>query len=486
MSGGDSLSGLPKGWVRVRLDEIAEVRLGRQRSPKNHSGTQMRPYLRAANVDWSGLKLDDVKEMNFTDDEVAVYGLQKGDIVLSEASGSASEVGKPAIWSAEIADCCFQNTLIRVRSHGVDQNFLLHFLRGEAIRGAFVEHSRGVGIHHIGVARLAAWQIALPPLEEQRRIVAAVEVHLSHLEKANSILTNSRKKEKRLRRATLQSVRAEAVASGAPFRTIAEIADTSLGKMLDRRKNSGKQTLYLRNINVRWGSFDLTDVRTLPMSEGERAKFSVRAGDLLVCEGGEPGRCAIWPDGQSYMAFQKALHRVRPRGEASATWIAIMLEEAALSKRFDYLLTGTTIKHLPQEKLRSLRIPVPGSALQTELARRVFATDEAVSRLSAESEKTLARATALENSLRAEAFAGRLVSQDLSDEPATELLARIRAERKAADASGTRRRGARRAPAQLRRTSVTDDTAPEAPPPFATGLALATAVQPTLDLEIPS
>jgi len=79
------------------LDEIADVRLGRQRSPKNHTGSRMRPYLRAANVTWSGLELSDVKEMNFTEAESETYELRPGDVLVAEASGSASEVGKPAI-----------------------------------------------------------------------------------------------------------------------------------------------------------------------------------------------------------------------------------------------------------------------------------------------------------------------------------------------------------------------------------------------------
>jgi hypothetical protein len=173
--GTHGMTGLPPGWARVRLDEIAEVRLGRQRSPKNHAGSQMRPYLRAANVGWDGLKLDDVKRMNFTDEEADVYRLRLGDIVLSEASGSPGEVGKPALWNGEIEDCCFQNTLVRVRHYGVEPQFLLYLLRAEAARGAFVEYSRGVGIHHIGVARLASWPIRLPPLAEQRRIVEDLE-----------------------------------------------------------------------------------------------------------------------------------------------------------------------------------------------------------------------------------------------------------------------------------------------------------------------
>src|SRR5271166_7150191 len=127
------MSELPPGWVTARLDQVAEVRLGRQRSPKNHSGDRMRPYLRAANVTWSGLDLSDVKEMNFTDDESAVYELRAGDVLLTEASGSASEVGKPALWRDEIEGCCFQNTLLRVRSRAPLPEYLLNLLQSEAL-----------------------------------------------------------------------------------------------------------------------------------------------------------------------------------------------------------------------------------------------------------------------------------------------------------------------------------------------------------------
>lgn len=144
------MSDLPSGWTMARLTEIAEVRLGRQRSPKNHHGDQMRPYLRAANVTWNGLDLSDVNAMNFTDSEMDVYGLKPGDLVLSEASGSAGEVGKPALWSGEIPDCAFQNTLIRVRPREIEPRYLLHYFRAQALLGRFVPESRGVGINHLG------------------------------------------------------------------------------------------------------------------------------------------------------------------------------------------------------------------------------------------------------------------------------------------------------------------------------------------------
>src|SRR5688500_18949689 len=105
-------NGIPKSWVPTRLASIADVRLGRQRSPARAKGPHMRPYMRAANVTWHGIDVTDVKEMDFTPSEYETYGLRRDDILLGEASGSPDEVGKAAIWRDEFPGACFQNTLI--------------------------------------------------------------------------------------------------------------------------------------------------------------------------------------------------------------------------------------------------------------------------------------------------------------------------------------------------------------------------------------
>ena len=136
----------------------------------------MRNYLRAANVGWSGLLLDDVKQMNFTDDEMKTFRLEPGDLLLNEASGSAKEVGKPALWNGEIEDCAFQNTLLRVRPlPETDPRYLLHYFSYQAATGAFARGSRGVGINHLGREALSKWPVPLPPLDEQRRIAAILD-----------------------------------------------------------------------------------------------------------------------------------------------------------------------------------------------------------------------------------------------------------------------------------------------------------------------
>lgn len=187
-----------------RLADLAEVRLGRQRSPKNHSGPNMRPYLRAANVTWAGLDLADVKSMNFSPSEVSTYELVEGDVLLSEASGSADEVGKPAIWHGEIPGCCFQNTLIRVRARDALPEYLHKVFLRDALTGKFAQAAPGVGIHHLGSTRLSAWPIPIAPLDQQGRIVADVERQLSIAEAMTAEVDRAIRRSAALRRLILE------------------------------------------------------------------------------------------------------------------------------------------------------------------------------------------------------------------------------------------------------------------------------------------
>jgi type I restriction enzyme S subunit len=194
---------LPRGWTKVRLGSMAEVRLGRQRSPARSVGENMRPYMRAANVTWGGINTEDVKEMDFTPREFQVFALRRGDILLSEASGSPDEVGKPAIWNEQIPDCCFQNTLVRIRADQCLVPFLyLHFL-SDAVSGAFSRSSKGVGIHHLSAGTMEFWPMRIPPLAEQRRIVAHVEDSLTIVRAVQQAVETNRLRCARLRQSLL-------------------------------------------------------------------------------------------------------------------------------------------------------------------------------------------------------------------------------------------------------------------------------------------
>ena len=188
------------------LETVAEVQLGRQRSPQHHNGDRMRPYLRAANVKWHGLDLTDVASMNFSDKEMETYRLVSGDILVNEASGSASEVGKPVVFRGEIADCGFQNHLIRVRPRNrVTTEFLYYFLMGNALSGVYVAESQGIGINHLGKAKLAKWELTLPSLDAQAELVGLIEATLAALGGLEKHISEARRYSASLRRSLLQA-----------------------------------------------------------------------------------------------------------------------------------------------------------------------------------------------------------------------------------------------------------------------------------------
>jgi type I restriction enzyme S subunit len=184
---------IPAEWKWLTVAGVGVVSLGRQRSPKDHSGPQMRRYVRAANITWRGWNLDDVKEMNFDDNEFARFKLRPGDVLLNEGSGSAKEVGKPAIWQGEIEDCCFQNTLLRVQPAACSSEFLYRYFLFCALTELFVSSTQGVNIYHIGKEGLARFPVPLPPRQEQDEIVRLIEKAFTWIERLATEATSARK-----------------------------------------------------------------------------------------------------------------------------------------------------------------------------------------------------------------------------------------------------------------------------------------------------
>jgi type I restriction enzyme S subunit len=182
--------------------------------------------------------------------------------------------------------------------------------------------------------------------------------------------------------------------------TIGDLAETALGKMLDRAKNRGRpQVPSLRNVNVQWGRIDTTDLLEMELDIADRDRFGVSEGDLLVCEGGEVGRAAIWRGGREYIAFQKALHRVRTRGELDLRYLRYVLEHYRNINALDQFTTGSTIAHLPQQELR--RVPIPLAPL-SEQRRIVDMLEDHLSRLDAAAASVAAARLRLQSLRRAQ------------------------------------------------------------------------------------
>ena len=215
---------------------------------------------------------------------------------------------------------------------------------------------------------------------------------------------------------------------------LSNVASIQLGKMLDKQKNQGDLAPYLGNANVQWGRFDLANVKTMPMGETDRAKYALSDGDLIVCEGGVPGRCAIWTSNET-MHYQKALHRIRcSKRLLLNTYCELYICFIVQSHIWDSCFTGTTIKHLPAQTLSSWLLPLPPLAEQCRIVERVGELMPLVEEYGGLEDAREALDAALPGRLRKSvlqlAVRGGLVPQDPADEPAAVLLERIRGQRR--------------------------------------------------------
>jgi type I restriction enzyme S subunit len=190
--------------------------------------------------------------------------------------------------------------------------------------------------------------------------------------------------------------------------TVGEVAEVRLGKMLDQAKNKGEPTPYLRNTNVRWGEFDLSDVAEMRMTVADREAFKIRAGDVMVCEGGEPGRAAVWRGQEGVYGFQKALMRLRPLGGILPEWFSYSLKNATNSGALAERFTGTTIKHLPQVALVGTKLLFPPSAEQHRIVAKLDRLVARMSRARADLDRIPILIANHKRALLSAAFAGEL------------------------------------------------------------------------------
>ncbi len=150
-----------------------------------------------------------------------------------------------------------------------------------------------------------------------------------------------------------------------------DVARHRLGKMLDKEKNEGEYYPYLRNLNVQWLKFDLSDIKDMRFQDDELKKYNVKKGDILVCEGGEPGRAAIWRGGVKNIKFQKALHRVRTYTGVEPKYFVHQLLRTSLTGELDKYFTGSTIDHFTGQSLSTFAFPLPPPGEQRRLVETV-------------------------------------------------------------------------------------------------------------------
>lgn len=178
------------------------------------------------------------------------------------------------------------------------------------------------------------------------------------------------------------------------YKKLGEVCESDLGKTLNQSKDTGKMQSYLCSINIQWDAIDLSTIKQARFEDSEFDRYSVKSGDLLICEGGDTGRAAIW-EGEP-MLYQNALHRIRFNDNVNPRFALLYIRHLKNNGDIDSKYSkGVTIKHLVKSSLNSIPLPVPPLPTQQSIVSEL----DSLSQIIADCKETLKDYDALEQSI---------------------------------------------------------------------------------------
>lgn len=334
-------------------------------------------------------------------DELHCTFLRKGDVLIARLG---DPLCKACVFPLDgLYITAVDVAILRIGSDVVNPKYLIYLLNSPWFKDQVKQYESGTTRKRISRKNLGRIEMIFPPLPEQERIVARIEELFSQLDAGVETL----KKTKAQLAVYRQAVLKEAFEKVSARVLLGSISESRLGKMLDSEKNIGVPRRYLRNINVRWHSFDLSDLSEMPIEENEVGKYSLRKGDLVICEGGEPGRCAVW-ESDDVIFYQKALHRVRFTDSSNPKFYMYYLWYAAQTGQLKSLFTGTGIKHLTGQSLVKVLVPTAERITQDSIVNEIETHLSVCDSIEHTVDLALQQAEAMRQSILKDAFEGRL------------------------------------------------------------------------------
>ena len=440
------MSELPRGWVEDTLGAIGTKAQSGFPSGRHNADGRGVPHLRPMNIDRLGrIDLNEVKYVEGARER----WLEPGDVLFNNTNSPAL-IGKTAYFERP-GTYAFSNHMTRLQPPaGVDPKFLAHQLHTKWMRGDF----QLLCSHHVNQASVSAARllsevpVVLPPLNEQRRIVGAIEEHLSRLDAAMSHLRHARPRVNAARSGVITS----AVEGGSwPRIRWRDVGWAQNGRAFPSRDYSAEGVKLLRpgNLHVS-GQVDWNTANTRHLPEDYAAaypKFIIGENEIVMNLTAQSlkdeflGRVCLTGTGERCLLNQR-IARLSPN-EADPRFVFYAFQTRRFRDFVASLNTGSLIQHMFTSQLDEYELPMPPLEQQRALVTGLEAQLSVVDALGKAIERAQLRSTSMRRAVLERAFRGELVRQDPRDEPASVLLERIRAEPAAAPT--TSRRGRARA-----------------------------------------
>ena len=336
-----------------------------------------------------------------------------GDVLFAASGETIDEIGKSAVNLIQSEACCGGDVILFRPERQVEARYMGYATDCRSAAAQKATMGRGITVMHIYGGQLKYLTLPLPPLPEQ----TAITHFLDYTDRRIQRYIQAKQKLITLLEEQRQAIIHQAVTGQIDVRTgqpypayqdsgvewLGEVPEhwrvaalrhrysQCLGKMLDSKRVVGNHLLpYLRNTDVQWDRINTKDLPEMDIFPEEYGRYTVQRGDLLVCEGGEVGRCALWSGELSVCGFQKALHRLRPRDRDQdvARFMYYVLRAAAERNAFT---DGhiSTIAHLTGDKLRAHRFPFPTFSEQTAIVHFLDHTTTGIDHASSRTQRQI-------------------------------------------------------------------------------------------------
>ena len=374
---------LPEGWCWRYLSDIGTWQSGAtpSRGVKAYFGGSI-PWLKTGDLNDDYVKVIPERITDKALKETSVKLNPEGSVLIAMYGVTIGKVGILTFPATTNQACCACSELC-----GVDNRFLFYFLISH--KEEFIRLAGGGAQPNISKEIIVNTPIPVPPAEEQKRIVSVIEMWLGVLKDIDKsslfIHAGINNCKARILDLAIHGKLVPQDPSDEPaiellkrinpnftpsdnlhykgnlpkgwcFSTIGDLFQHNTGKALNGRERNGDSLRYITTSNLYWDRFDLTEVRTMPFTEVEKEKCRATKGDLLVCEGGDIGRAAIWPYDYDVM-IQNHIHRLRPKTNLSVRffyYIFLLYKQQGLIGG-----KGIAILGLSSRELDRMVVPVP-------------------------------------------------------------------------------------------------------------------------------
>jgi type I restriction enzyme S subunit len=384
-----------------KLNTVAQIQSGFA-YPSTSYETSGIPIIRMSDLKKGGLKLESAKYVSekwlTTTYE---YALKEFDFLL----GMSGSIENHAYVGAENLPALLNQRVARLKlkNQAASYKYLCFWLSSDFYHRYADIQGEGAAQKNISAKQIESFRIRLPEIREQRKIATILTSIDTATEKTEALIA----KYQQIKAGLMHDLFTRGVLPNGQLRPPREQApelyqetaigwiprewslisigtafDIQLGKMLNQDAKIGKSSFpYVGNRSVQWDRVDLDALEEMDFSPTEREKFSLKSGDLLVCEGGDVGRTAIWDCPVENCYYQKAIHRLRPKGnQVKPRFMLRFMWYAKNTGHFENYTSQTSIAHLTQEKLASVPMAAPSVDEQDRLIARFDGIDSILDR----------------------------------------------------------------------------------------------------------